>query len=136
MLTRIETDEAAGDFVLDQPHPVVEDLVRALVSEAHERFRSNTDGKNSDVYPALAVVPDDLFGICVVGTSGSVYAVGDAEHEFSIMSVSKPFVFALVCQALGAEEARRKLGVNSHRFSVQLGLLRSNEAATAGPTRW
>ena len=29
------------------------------------------------------------------------------------MSVSKPFVFALVCQALGPEEAREKLGVNS-----------------------
>jgi glutaminase len=49
----------------------------------------------------------------VVGTSGNVYAVGDAEHEFSIMSVSKPFVFALVCQALGHEEARRRLGVNA-----------------------
>ena len=33
--------------------------------------------------------------------------------EFSIQSVSKLFVFALVCDALGHEEARRKLGVNS-----------------------
>jgi glutaminase len=41
---------------------------------------------------------------------------GDAQHPFSIMSVSKPFVFALVCQLLGAEEARRKLGVNSTGF--------------------
>jgi glutaminase len=58
-------------------------------------------------------VQSELFGICVVGTSGNVYAVGDAEHEFSIMSVSKPFVFALVCQAIGPEEARQKLGVNA-----------------------
>ena len=29
------------------------------------------------------------------------------------MSVSKPFVFALVCEALGPEQAREKLGVNS-----------------------
>jgi glutaminase len=29
------------------------------------------------------------------------------------MSVSKPFVFALVCESLGSEEARRRLGVNS-----------------------
>jgi glutaminase len=42
-----------------------------------------------------------------------VFQVGDATHEFSIQSVSKPFVFALVVDALGAEEARRKLGVNS-----------------------
>jgi glutaminase len=29
------------------------------------------------------------------------------------MSVSKPFVFALVCQELGPEQARQKIGVNS-----------------------
>ena len=29
------------------------------------------------------------------------------------MSVSKPFVFALVCEAIGAEQAREKLGVNA-----------------------
>ncbi len=29
------------------------------------------------------------------------------------MSVAKPFTFALVCEAIGAEEARRKLGVNA-----------------------
>jgi glutaminase len=49
----------------------------------------------------------------VVGTNGNVYAVGDAEHEFTIMSVSKPFVFALVCEALGPGETRQKLGVNA-----------------------
>ncbi|HLT01874.1 MAG TPA: glutaminase A [Geminicoccaceae bacterium] len=87
--------------------------VRALVDEAYERFRTVTEGKNSEVYPALARVPSELFGICVVGTSGNVYAVGDAEHEFSIMSVSKPFVFALVCDAIGPEEARRRLGANA-----------------------
>jgi glutaminase len=87
-------------------------MVAALVAEAHERFKANAEGENSQVYPALAEVPRDLFGVCVVGTSGRVYSAGDARHEFSIMSVSKPFVFALVCDALGAEAARQKLGVN------------------------
>jgi glutaminase len=92
------------------PHP---EQVRALVNEAYERYRSVAEGTNSDVYPALARVPSELFGICVVGTSGNIYAVGDAEHEFTIMSVSKPFVFALVCEALGHEAVRGKLGVNA-----------------------
>ncbi len=87
--------------------------VQALVSEAHERFGADDGGQNSQVYPALAAAPSDTFGICMVGTNGSVYVVGDAETEFSIMSVSKPFVFALVCEALGPEAAREKLGVNS-----------------------
>ncbi len=90
-----------------------EDRVRALVTEAYERFRSDTEGANSQVYPALARVPAGLFGVCVVGTSGNVYSVGDADYEFTIMSVSKPFLFALVCQAVGVEEVRQKVGVNA-----------------------
>jgi glutaminase len=87
--------------------------VRALVAEAHRRFRSNRDGENSKVYPALARVRRTLFGVCVVGTRGNVYAAGEAAHEFAIMSVSKPFIFALVCEALGVEETRRRIGVNA-----------------------
>jgi glutaminase len=83
------------------------------LAEAHARFKSNSEGETSQVYPALAQVPSDLFGICVVGTSGRVYAVGDTNHEFTIMSVSKPFVFALVCQEMGSEQAREKLGANA-----------------------
>jgi glutaminase len=87
--------------------------VTAMVARAHAQYKSNTDGQNSQVYPALARVPGDLFGLCVVGTSGNVYAVGDADYEFAIMSVSKPFVFALVCEILGADEVREKIGVNA-----------------------
>ena len=87
--------------------------VRRLVEEAYQRYESNADGKNAQVYPALAEVPASLFGVCVASTNGEIYAVGDADHEFSIMSVSKPFVFAMVCQAIGAEQARQKLGANA-----------------------
>jgi glutaminase len=89
------------------------DVARALVFEAHERFRTNRDGRASDIYPAFANVPQDLFGLCVVGVSGATYASGDWDIPFSIMSVSKTFVFALVLQVLGADAARRRLGVNA-----------------------
>ena len=87
--------------------------VRRSVDEAYERYRAVAEGENSRVYPALTRVAAELFGICAVGTSGSVYAAGDAGHGFAIMSVAKPFVFALVCQALGPEEVRRRVGVNA-----------------------
>jgi glutaminase len=89
------------------------ELVRKLVGEAHERYRTNVDGELSGVYPALQRVAPDLFGICVAGTSGEVFAVGDADREFSIMSVAKPFVFALVAQEVGAERVREHVGVNA-----------------------
>lgn len=89
------------------------ETVTALVRDAHERFKSDSEGQNSTIYPALARMPAELFGICVVGTTGNVFQAGDAEQLFSIMSVSKPFVFALVCQAMGAETVREKLGANA-----------------------
>ena len=106
-------DGTAGTCYVSTGHLPGPQQVTATVQRAYQRFKGNTDGQNSDVYPALARVPPGLFGICVVGASGNVYAAGDAGHAFSIMSVSKPFVFALVCQCLGAEEARDRLGVNS-----------------------
>jgi glutaminase len=42
-----------------------------------------------------------------------VYETGDTAVEFTIQSVSKPFVFALICQLLGPDEVRDRLGVNS-----------------------
>lgn len=89
------------------------EFVQQTIEDAYQQFRTNTEGKNSQVYPALARVPSDLFGICIVGVRGNVYSIGDFEHEFSIMSVSKPFVFALICELIGVEEARKKLGANA-----------------------
>lgn len=70
--------------------------------------------------------------ICVVGTGGNVHAVGDAEHEFTIMSVPKPFVFALVCQALVHDEARRRLGVNAtgRQFNSLTAIERGRDGRT------
>ncbi|SNY61315.1 L-glutaminase [Paractinoplanes atraurantiacus] len=94
-------------------HLPAPDDVRAGIDEAYEKFRTVTEGEPSHVYPALARVPVDLFGICAVGARGGQYAAGDAEHGFTIMSVAKPFVFALVCATLGPETMRRRLGVNA-----------------------
>jgi glutaminase len=108
----LSRDSARAPYVSTGHLPPAE-RVQALVEEALERFKANDEGQNADHYPALAAAPRDLFGVCVVGIDGAIYAAGDAERPFTIMSVSKPFVFALVCQALGAEEARATLGVNS-----------------------
>jgi glutaminase len=109
--------EQAEPAYVSTGHLPPADLVKALVTDAHERFQNNAEGENSQVYPALASVPSTLFGICVVGTNGVVYAVGDTDHEFSIMSVSKPFLFALICELIGAEDARAKLGANATGFA-------------------
>lgn len=87
--------------------------VRRVLQEAYERYRGVDDGAVADYIPALANASPDQFGICVAGVRGHIYALGDVDAQFSIQSVSKPFVFALVCQAIGHDLAREKLGVNS-----------------------
>ena len=106
--------------------------VRALVVDAHARFRAIDDGHVADYIPALADVPRDLFGVCVVECSGLGHEAGDTAHAFSIQSVSKPFVFALVCEALGEEVVRARLGVNSTGlpFNSVLAIERTPDGTT------
>ena len=106
----LEHDDAHYVSTGQLPSP---EQVRRAVEEAYERYRAAAGGERSRVYPALARVPVDLFGICAVGTHGGVHTTGDADYGFAIMSVAKPFVFALICQALGPEEARDRLGANA-----------------------
>jgi len=108
------------------------DRVRAVVDEAYERFRPEEGGTVSDVYPALARVPPGRFGICVAAVSGAVHTVGDAEVEFALMSVAKPFVFALVCEEIGPAEARARLGVNA--TGLPFNALEAVERAEDGRT--
>ena len=132
MSTRPASGASAGTPYVSTGHLPPAERVKALVDEAHQLFKANDEGKNSEVYPALARARRDLFGVCVVGTNGNVHAVGDAEVEFSIMSVSKPFVFALVCQQLGVEEVRQKIGVNA--TGMAFNSLAAVERSPAGKT--
>src|SRR5581483_1793952 len=113
MSTRNDSDEPARLAYVNTGHLPPAPHVRSLVAEAYDCFKSVAEGENAAHYPALAQVPSDLFGVCVAGVDGALYAVGDADYPFTIMSVAKPFVFALVCQGLGAEQVRAQVGVNS-----------------------
>src|SRR5580765_6065531 len=87
--------------------------VAEVVEQAFEAFRANTDGAVSDVYPALARAEADGFGLCLAGTDAATYEAGDSRQPFTIMSVAKPFVFALVCQEVGLDAVRDLVGVNA-----------------------
>jgi glutaminase len=89
------------------------DVIRALVETAYARYRDERSGQVADYIPVLAEADAASFGLCVANTRGDAFALGDADVPFSIQSVSKPFVFALVCDALGPDEAARRLGVDA-----------------------
>ena len=113
MYTPLDDDAAAVPPFISTGHLPEPEQIDVLLKEAYRRFRSVDEGEVADYIPALARTPHDLFGLCAVETNGAVHTAGDAEYRFSIQSISKPFVFALVCQAIGAEPARERIGVNS-----------------------
>jgi len=87
--------------------------VEEHVEEAYESAKSVTDGDVNDSVPALAAADPDLFGICVAEVNGECHDAGDSTHEFSIQSISKAFVWALVGEHLGHGKLLELVGVNN-----------------------
>ena len=83
-----------------------------LLSRALSLFSDVGDGDLSRVYPVLAEADPAQFGLALVGVNGLTRPVGDARVAFTVMSIAKPFVFALVSEAIGISEVRGLVGVN------------------------
>jgi glutaminase len=94
-------------------HLPTEAVVWELVAEAHRRFGRVSEGKVATYIPALAAADPAHFGVVVASTGGQIVAAGETAQPFSIQSISKPFLHALICQAIGERVVRDKLGVNS-----------------------
>jgi glutaminase len=84
--------------------------VKAVVTEAYEKFRGDTGGKNADYIPYLAKVDSKLFGIAVVSTDNQMVTVGDVTYSFSIQSIAKVFSLTLAMEELGPDKVFEKVG--------------------------
>lgn len=103
-----DVDQVVSTGSLPRRQEVIE-----LISDAYERYRDRSEGRVADYIPLLAGADPDLFGICVADTRGRTHVEGDADVEFTIQSISKAFVYALVCEAIGHDEVWERIGVNN-----------------------
>ena len=73
--------------------------------------------------PSLRRADPGAFGIAVVTTDGHLYEVGDSRHEFTIQSISKPFVFGLALEQHGREKVMERVGVepSGNAFNAIVG---------------
>jgi glutaminase len=85
-------------------------LLRFLTA-CHADFTAETDGAVPDYIPELGKADPDQFGISLATLDGHVYEVGDTRVPFTIQSMSKPFVFALALDTLGAAGVESVIGV-------------------------
>ncbi len=84
----------------------IEDWLTEVLGECQE-----DSGEVAAYIPELASAdPDRLAGaFCTVG--GDTYVAGDAEDEFTIQSISKPFTYALALQDRGLDAVLQKIDV-------------------------
>lgn len=87
--------------------------VQQRTDESHARYRDHDDGVVADYIPVLAEADPAWFGVAVAGNDGLVHVAGDSEVRFSIQSISKAFVYALVRDALGHDLVKEQVGVNN-----------------------
>lgn len=84
---------------------------QSALDEIYLEYRDLKDGRVADYVPELAKANPDWFGISVVTTKGERFSVGDSQQNFTIQSVSKPFVYGMALQDYGREAVHEKVGV-------------------------
>ncbi|WP_374977984.1 glutaminase A [Microbacterium trichothecenolyticum] len=87
------------------------DPITALLHDVLEDIRPLDGGAPAGYIPELAAADPERLALAVVGPRGRVRAVGDVTHEFTIQSISKPFVLALALADRGRDAVLRKVGV-------------------------
>ncbi len=85
--------------------------IEDFLAEMHRRLAETSGGKVADYIPELGKADPNLFGIALATVDGELYATGDADHTFTIQSVSKPFMYGYALQKLGREAVLRHVGV-------------------------
>ena len=86
--------------------PIPDYLTAAL-----ESVQADDSGAVADYIPELAAADPDRLGVAVCTVDGYVYEIGDTDVEFSIQSISKPFVYALALADRGFDEVLGKVSV-------------------------
>lgn len=72
---------------------------------------SGTGGEVAAYIPELANADPDRFALALATVDGHVYTVGDAESQYSIQSISKPFTYALALSDQGFGAVAEKVDV-------------------------
>src|SRR5580765_190087 len=81
------------------------------VQELHKTYTGLLEGTVASYIPELAKADPNWFGIALVTASGSVYETGDSLKDFTLQSISKPFVYGLALEDNTRADVQAKVGV-------------------------
>lgn len=109
----MELDVASVEQQVSTGPPPASQRIDELLVVAYEHAQKHREGVVADYIPVLAQADPEAFGLCVTGVDGGVHEHGDTRIRFSIQSISKAFVYALVCEEIGHERVLDVVGVNN-----------------------
>ena len=85
--------------------------IQDFLEELHKKCAGIKEGAVATYIPELAKADPDWFGLCLVTANGAIYEVGDTRQEFTIQSISKPFVYGLALEDNSRATVLQKVGV-------------------------
>ena len=85
--------------------------IQSFLNSLHAKYAPYREGEVATYIPELAKADPEAFGICIATIDGYAYEVGDSRREFTIQSISKPFVYGLALDDHGADAILAKVGV-------------------------
>lgn len=85
--------------------------LQPFLDELILKYRPLKEGAAASYIPELSKVDPNLFAIAVVTCEGETFLAGDTNHQFTLQSTSKPFVYGMALEEYGREFIKSKVGV-------------------------
>ncbi|HXE39664.1 MAG TPA: glutaminase A, partial [Azonexus sp.] len=85
--------------------------IQVYLDSLHTRLASMQGGELANYIPELSKADPSWFSMSLVTMDGVAYSTGDSEQQFTIQSISKPFVFATALADRGVDFVTGKVGV-------------------------
>ena len=82
-----------------------------LLDQLVDSCQDNRDGQVAQYIPELADADPEKLALALCTPDGRVYTSGDAEHEFTMQSISKPFTYALALRDRGLDRVLQSVDV-------------------------
>lgn len=87
--------------------PIIPDYLAEVLGDVEP----DASGEPAGYIPELATADTKYLGAAFAMLDGEVYGSGDIDIEFTIQSISKPFVYALALSDRGFDSVLAKVGV-------------------------
>ncbi|WP_221349855.1 glutaminase [Streptomyces beigongshangae] len=87
--------------------PIIPDYLAEVLADVEP----DTSGEPAGYIPELAAADPKYLGAAFAMLDGKVYGAGDIDIEFTIQSISKPFVYALALADRGFDSVIARVGV-------------------------